>query len=87
MDAESRVVGFLILHESLDFCDECLADRLGLTAERLTGVLALLEKSAPILRDRWTCRSCARLAVVTRAVPNGTFALSRRSRTRQRRPA
>ena len=82
MDITSRVIGFLILHESLDFCDQCLASRLGISVERLGEILALSDKSAPILRDRWACRDCRRVTGVTRAVPNQTFALNRRSRTR-----
>jgi hypothetical protein len=82
MDITNRVIGFLILHESLDFCDQCLAGRLDISVERLREILALYDKSAPILRDRWACRECGRVTAVTRAVPNSTFALNRRSRTR-----
>jgi hypothetical protein len=87
MDAEGRVVAFLILHENLDFCDDCLAQELAITPERLEAIVRTLRKSAPILRDQWTCRHCGRRATVTRAVPNATFALNRRSRTRRQQSA
>jgi hypothetical protein len=82
MDLVGRAKGFLILHEGTDFCDECLGRALGSTAAQARTIVAGLAKSAAILRDRWTCRSCGKHTFVTRAVPNATFALNRRSRTR-----
>jgi len=82
MDLVARAKGFLILHESADFCDDCLGRALGITAAEARTVVATIAKSSAILRDRWTCKSCRKHALVTRAIPNATFALSRRSRSR-----
>jgi len=87
MDLIGRAKGFLILHEGADFCDDCLAKALGITAMHARMVVAGLAKSAAILRDYWTCKSCRRQAEVTRAIPNATFALGRRSRNRLGRTA
>ena len=86
MDLADRARAFLILHEGADFCDECLALAVGIPAAE-AAVLARLAKSVAILRDRWTCTSCHAQTLVTRAIPNRTFALSRRSRHRLRRTA
>jgi hypothetical protein len=82
MDLADRARGFLILHEGTDFCDECLAKALGTTPTQAHSTVVSLSKSAAILRDRWTCGVCRRHAYVTRAIPNATFALNRRSRGR-----
>jgi uncharacterized protein with PIN domain len=82
MDLADRAKGFLILHESADFCDECLGRALRVTAAEARTIVAVLAKSAAILRDRWTCKKCRKHALVTRAIPNATFALNRRSRSR-----
>jgi len=82
MDLADRARGFLILHESADFCDDCLGRALGITAAEARTIVASLAKSSAILRDRWTCKSCRKHALVTRAIPNATFALNRRSRGR-----
>ena len=82
MNLSDRARGFLILHESADFCDECLAKALGTTPAQAHSIVVGLSKSAAILRDRWTCSVCRRHAYVTRAIPNATFALNRRSRGR-----
>jgi hypothetical protein len=87
MDLVGRARGFLILHEGKDICDDCLGRALGITAAQARMVVISLAKSATILRDRWTCASCRTTADVTRAIPNVTFALNRRSRTRQTRSA
>jgi ribosomal protein S14 len=87
MDLAGRAKGFLILHESTDFCDECLARALGVTAAEARQAVAALAKSPTILRDRWTCTSCGRTRDVTRAMPGKTFALGRRSRSRLPRSA
>lgn len=87
MDLARRAKGFLILHESADFCDDCLGRALGITPAQARQTVAALAKSSAILRDRWTCKSCRKETEVTRAIPNSTFALSRRSRSRLGRTA
>jgi hypothetical protein len=87
MDLADRARGFLILHESADFCDDCLGKALGITGEQARSIVVGLAKSPAILRDRWTCKSCRQHTMVTRAVPNATFALGRRSRNRLGRTA
>jgi hypothetical protein len=87
MDHADRARAFLILHEGADFCDACLAQAVGIPAAQARTVLARLAKSAAILRDRWRCTACHAQTLVTRAIPNATFALSRRSRNRLRRTA
>ena len=87
MDLVGRAKGFLILHEGADFCDECMGRALGITAAQARTIVVGLAKSAAILRDRWTCKWCGTHTSVTRAVPNATFALNRRSRSRLRRIA
>jgi len=87
MGLVGRARGFLILHEGADFCDECLGRALGISTAQVRMAVATLAKSAAILRDRWTCKSCRRHLLVTRAIPSLTFALSRRSRSRLRRTA
>ncbi len=87
MDLADRARGFLILHESADFCDDCLGKALGIRAEQARSIVEGLAKSPAILRDRWTCKSCRQGTMVTRAVPNATFALGRRSRNRLGRTA
>lgn len=82
MNLESRLTGFLVFHENLDFCDDCLAVRLDTGAQELRVVASKLAKSALILRDRWICAQCGRRDHVTRALPNQTFALRRRARSR-----
>ena len=56
MDLADRARGFLILHESADFCDECLGKTFGITAEQARTIVVGLAKSSAILRDRWTCK-------------------------------
>ena len=87
MDLADRARAFLILHEGADFCDECLALAVGIPAAEAPTMLARLAKSVAILRDRWMCTSCHAQTLVTRAIPNSTFALNRRSRHRLRRTA
>jgi hypothetical protein len=87
MDLAARARGFLILHEGSDFCDDCLARALRVDVTQARATLTALGKSPAILRDRWTCKSCRRSTLVTRAIANPTFALNRRSRTRLRRTA
>jgi hypothetical protein len=87
MDLVGRARGFLILHEGADFCDDCLARALGISAAEARTAVAALAKSAAFLRDRWACKSCRGHLLVTRAIPNLTFTLSRRSRNRLRRTA
>jgi hypothetical protein len=82
MDHAARAKGFLILHEGADFCDECLGKALGVSAAEALTIVAVLAKSAGILRDRWACKTCRKHTFVTRAIPNATFALNRRSRSR-----
>jgi hypothetical protein len=87
MDFAALAKGFLILHEGTDFCDDCLARALGVDAAQARATLTTLGKSPAFLRDQWTCKSCRRSTLVTRAIANPTFALNRRSRTRLRRTA
>jgi hypothetical protein len=87
MDLEDRARAYLIFHEGADLCDDCLARAVGMPAAQARTVLARLAKSAGILRDRWMCTACHAQTLVTRAVPNRTFALGHRSRHRLRRIA
>lgn len=87
MNVRRCVAAFLILHEGTDFCDDCLAGTLGISAAQMRSIVPGVAKSSAFLRDQWTCRTCRRQTVVTRAVPNATFALSRRSRGRGSRIA
>jgi hypothetical protein len=87
MDPADRARAFLILHEGTDLCDECLARAVGIPVAEAPTVLARLAKSVAILRDHWRCTACRAQSLVTRAIPNATFALSRRSRHRLRRIA
>jgi len=87
MDLADRAQAYLIFHEGADLCDDCLVRAAGIPAAQARTVLARLAKSAAILRDRWMCTACRAQTLVTRAVPNRTFALSHRSRHRLRRIA
>ena len=82
MNLESHLTGFLVFHENMDFCDDCLAARLDIPADQVRVIASKLAKSAVILRDRWICAQCGRRDHVTRALPNQTFALKRRAGSR-----
>jgi hypothetical protein len=80
---DARVIGFLLFHESRDFCDACLAARLGLTRATVeTIVTALRRRSSVVLRDRWACEICGNVANVTRALPGPTVATKSKLRRR-----
>jgi hypothetical protein len=80
---EARVIGFLLFHESRDFCDACLGARLGAaTAAIAVVVKALRRRSSVVLRDRWACAMCGKVAEVTRALPGPTVATKSKLRRR-----
>lgn len=81
------MTGFLVFHENVDFCDECLAARLDIPPEQLRAIASKLAKSALILRDRWICQQCGRRDRVTRALPNATFTRKGRAGSRLSRMA
>src|SRR5882724_2144061 len=51
MDLVARAKGFLILHESADFCDDCLGRALGITAAEARTVVATLAESSANLPE------------------------------------
>jgi hypothetical protein len=85
---EARVVGFLLFHENRDFCDACLAARLGVTvADISAAVTALRRRSSVVLRDRWACELCGKTRDVTRALAGPTIATKTKLRRRATRAA
>jgi hypothetical protein len=88
MGLEARLAGFLVFHENHDFCDGCLAVRLGSTpTEVKAAVAALRRRNQVFLRDRWTCQACGRQAEVTRALAGRTVAMKTPIRRRASRIA
>jgi hypothetical protein len=85
---EGRVAGFLVFHENRDFCDACLAAKVGATAEDVkTAIDALRRRSPVVLRDRWNCQLCGKKAEVTRALAGNTVATKSNLRRRALRSA
>ena len=88
MKIQTRVAGFLLFHENLDFCDACLATRLVSTPAEVRAAVTALRARAPIfLRDRWTCQICGKQAEVTRALAGPTIAMKSAIRRRASRVA
>ena len=88
MKLESRVAGFLVFHENHDFCDACVALKLGVApADVLAAVAALRRRTRVFLRDRWACQLCGRQAEVTRALASGVIATKSPIRRRASRIA
>lgn len=83
LDLETLVVGFLIFHQNVDFCDACLAARLRISREQARATAAEVAASPALLRDSWVCHACQQHTIVTRALPNRTF--TTHTRRRQRR--
>lgn len=85
---EARVAGFLVFHENRDFCDACLAAKLGATAADVQAAVASLRRrSAVVLRDRWACQLCGKKGEVTRALAGRTVAMKSQIRRRASRVA
>lgn len=84
VDLPTLIVGFLVFHENVDFCDACLAGRLGISRKQAGAAAAEVAASAAILRGSWVCHGCRQHTIVTRALPNRTFATTTRTRRRQR---
>lgn len=88
MKAEGLVAGFLIFHENRDFCDVCLATKLGLTRGVVRAAIGVLRASSTtVLRDRWVCQLCGTQGEVTRALSNRTVATKSNLRRRALRSA
>lgn len=83
LDLETLVVGFLIFHENVDFCDACLAARLGISRAQAAAAASEVAASSAILRGSWVCHACRQHTTVTRALRNRTFATTTRTRRRQ----
>jgi len=85
---EVQVAGFLVFHENHDFCDACLAAKLGVAPTDVqAAVMALRRRSSVILRDRWACQLCGRKGEVTRALAGRTVATKTKLRRRAVRAA
>lgn len=61
---EALVVEHLNSYPGLAFCDECLADELGMTASEVRRVRSRLEGSPEFNQHTWFCSRCMRVTAV-----------------------
>jgi hypothetical protein len=68
MTVQARIVEFLQNNRNLDFCDDCIALRLGLKRRQQSqAATATLSETAEFIRESGTCSNCGEVRTVTSA--------------------